>query len=198
LVIKGYRVGQIRHIQEIERDGRLRFQVDVNVKRGWRIPEDSRAAITSGLFAAAVIDIQGGESTTMLEPGSEIPADETADVFANLNKAASQTVELLENRVQPLLETISGRAPDIVDNVEQLLDTGARAYVNHPRGASVTKGKLKVSSIYEWFQSDFGGNDAGVIGHLRQYADAPLTESLKDIRKVSDDDYDWRLNDVDR
>lgn len=70
------------------------------------------------------------------------------------------------------------------------LDAGAQAYATHPRGAQVSGGNLVVSSIYEWFQEDFGGNDAGVITHLRQHG-----ASIPDgVSRVSDDRYDWSLN----
>jgi len=80
-------------------------------------------------------------------------------------------------------------------NSEAFLDAGAQAYVNHPRGSRVVDGRLVVSSIYQWFQEDFGGNDAGVISHLRRYANADLTASLEQVSKISDDGYDWALND---
>lgn len=82
------------------------------------------------------------------------------------------------------------------DNYDELLDQGARDYVNHPRGARVRDGKLVVSSIYEWFQSDFGGSDAAVIRHLLRYAAGPLAESLQGIGGIAGDDYDWMLNDA--
>ncbi len=81
-------------------------------------------------------------------------------------------------------------------NMEELLDAGARAYVNHPRGARVQKGRLTVSSIYVWFGSDFGGGDTGVIEHLRKYAEPALKKALADVRRISDDEYDWSLNDA--
>lgn len=81
-------------------------------------------------------------------------------------------------------------------NMEGLLDAAARAYVNHPRGASVENGKLIVSSIYEWFKDDFGGDDTGVIAHLKKYADPKLAAQLAGIRRISDDRYDWALNDA--
>jgi len=80
-------------------------------------------------------------------------------------------------------------------NLEVLLDAGARAYVNHPRGARVEKGELTVSSIYVWFQSDFGG-EAGVLAHLKQYAEPALAKKLTAIGEIEDDDYDWALNDA--
>ncbi len=81
-------------------------------------------------------------------------------------------------------------------NLEGLLDAGAKAYVNSPRGATVSKGKLTVSSIYKWFADDFGGTDEGVIAHLKRYAAPPLAEQLKGISKISDNAYDWSLNSI--
>lgn len=81
-------------------------------------------------------------------------------------------------------------------NAEALLEAGARTYVNHPRGTRVLAGKLRVSSIYVWFQEDFGGNEAGVIAHLRRYAAAPLAADLAAIKAIDGHDYDWALNDA--
>jgi len=80
------------------------------------------------------------------------------------------------------------------DNTETLLNDGARAYVNHPRGVSVDGDKLTVSSIYKWFKSDFGGSDAGVIEHLKQHAAPDLKAALAEIRRIDRDRYDWSLN----
>jgi hypothetical protein len=83
-------------------------------------------------------------------------------------------------------------------NVDGLLNLGARQYVNHPRGVSVDGGKLMVSSIYVWFRTDFGGTDAGVVAHLRRYAEPALVSRLAGIEAISGDRYDWHLNDVPR
>lgn len=86
--------------------------------------------------------------------------------------------------------------PFSADTVHEVLDQAARDYVNHPRGARVENGRLKVSSIYSWFKEDFGNNDAGVIAHLTQYANDDLKAKLADISRVNGYDYDWTLNDV--
>jgi hypothetical protein len=80
-------------------------------------------------------------------------------------------------------------------NTEELLEQGAKAYVNHPRGASFDGGTLTVSSIYVWFRSDFGGNDAGVIAHLKKYAEPALKKKLAEVDEIDGDTYDWTLND---
>ncbi len=80
--------------------------------------------------------------------------------------------------------------------VDALLSADARAYVNNPRGARLDHGRLVVSSIYDWFQEDFGGNEAGVIGHLMRFADPALQTRLSRIKGINGHDYDWTLNDA--
>jgi Protein of unknown function, DUF547 len=81
-------------------------------------------------------------------------------------------------------------------NSGRLLDKGARAFVNHPRGARVDRGRLVVSSIYVWFQENFGGDDGGVIRHLRRYAAPTLAQALAGVERIADHVYDWSLNDA--
>lgn len=83
-----------------------------------------------------------------------------------------------------------------VANMNVLLDAGARAYVNHPRGAEVKDGKLTTSSIYDWFKVDFGGSDAGVIAHLRRFATGAHAAALAAVSRIDGDRYDWSLNDA--
>lgn len=84
------------------------------------------------------------------------------------------------------------------DNTETMLERAAREFINHPRGAAVIGGELRVSSIYEWFKADFGGDDAGVIRHLRQYANPELAADLSSISRIDKDEYDWRINSTER
>lgn len=79
-------------------------------------------------------------------------------------------------------------------NNEKLLDMAAKDYVNHPRGVTIKNGKLYVSSIYEWYQADFGGTDEGVISHIEKYAKPGLKKKLQTVMNIYDDVYDWSLN----
>lgn len=74
------------------------------------------------------------------------------------------------------------------------LDAAARAYVNHSRGADFNGAALTVSSIYKWYAADFGGTDARVIAHLRQYAAAPLAARLGQTSRIAGDNYNWAIN----
>lgn len=92
----------------------------------------------------------------------------------------------------PDLSATPWRAGDL----DERMAAAARTYVNHPRGARVESGRLIVSKIYTWFQEDFGGDDAGVIAHLKRYADEPLAGALEGVSSIADSEYDWALNDV--
>jgi len=70
-----------------------------------------------------------------------------------------------------------------------MLDTAAKAYINHPRGAQMTGRALVVSSIYDWFAADFGGSPTAIIAHLATYAPA-----LGSSTAIADYRYDWSIN----
>jgi hypothetical protein len=82
------------------------------------------------------------------------------------------------------------------ENTDNLLERGAKEYVNHPRGVAVRNRKLRVSSIYVWFREDFGGNADDLMEHWREYAEGPLAEALQSYSGGLEHDYDWRLNGV--
>jgi hypothetical protein len=82
-------------------------------------------------------------------------------------------------------------------NSEMLLDQGARDFINSAHGTTFDSGgRLYASSIYDWFQDDFGGNESGVVMHLRLYANPSLAAKLDGVTDVYGFDYDWTLNDA--
>ncbi|MGQ0674417.1 MAG: DUF547 domain-containing protein [Hyphomicrobium sp.] len=80
--------------------------------------------------------------------------------------------------------------------LSEQLDAAARAYVNHPRGIAVKNGSATASSIYSWYQVDFGGTAAGVIAHMKRFAGEALKPKLESITGIDDYGYDWSLNDA--
>jgi hypothetical protein len=78
--------------------------------------------------------------------------------------------------------------------LDEDLDAAARAYVNHPRGVTVTDRGLVISRIYKWYQEDFGGDDAGVIAHLLAYAEPELAQPIRANPRIVRHAYDWALN----
>ena len=82
-------------------------------------------------------------------------------------------------------------------NTESLLEQGARDYINHPRGADVQNDSIILSKIYEWYQADFGANEAGVLLHLQQYSTKERLKFWPTDELEIEYQYDWRLNAAD-
>ncbi|MFT6580144.1 MAG: hypothetical protein ACJAU6_000571 [Alphaproteobacteria bacterium] len=82
-----------------------------------------------------------------------------------------------------------------VENTPALLDAAARAFINNSRGAWVTGDTLTLSSLYVWFVVDFGGDEAGVLEHLKKYAEPGLLEALDTVTAI-ENDYKWSLNEL--
>ena len=107
-----------------------------------------------------------------------------------------------DNRIHYAVNCASLGCPNLqpaaftAENTESLLERGAREYVNHRRGVSLQSGKLKVSSIYVWFQEDFGGSAEGLMEHWAKYAGKTLADALLSYSGGLEHDYDWRLNDA--
>ncbi|MDJ0609264.1 MAG: DUF547 domain-containing protein [Kiloniellales bacterium] len=80
-------------------------------------------------------------------------------------------------------------------SLEARLDQAARSYINNPRGVRLEDGELVVSSIYAWFEGDFGGSEDAVLAHLGRYADPELKQALSDRGSIDGYAYDWALND---
>ena len=114
----GFPVGQIAGIEPFEREGKRAFRIELGIRRDWKLPEDSVAAVTApGLLSAVVIDIRGGSSVTLLSPGGELRGIAAESVLAVVSDVASELTELSEKSVKPLLESLGKGTPDIVANV---------------------------------------------------------------------------------
>jgi phospholipid/cholesterol/gamma-HCH transport system substrate-binding protein len=149
VLYEGFHMGEVSNVKPQLKQGKMQFRVDINVREGWKIPEDSVMNIaTSGLLAAASLAITAGESKKMLKPGDQLAGKEQVNVFAAISSVAQEMKELSETSLKPLLSTVnktvgsmgailgkdgqvlfhelgnlardlSERAPQIVDNVEQ-------------------------------------------------------------------------------
>ena len=86
--------------------------------------------------------------------------------------------------------------PYLAKNIEQQLDAAARKYIAHPRAVHFTDDGPVVSSIYSWFQYDFGETEKDVLRHIQQYATPALAEKLNTYEFFANDEYDWALNDA--
>lgn len=90
----------------------------------------------------------------------------------------------------PNLKATAWRA----ETLQTDLEAAARAYINHPRGVTVSDDGLIVSRIYRWFREDFGDSEDGVISHLLQYAEPDLEVAIRANPVIDGHAYDWALN----
>ena len=105
-----------------------------------------------------------------------------------------------DNRVHYAVNCASLGCPNLqlepftAENSHRLLEKAAREYVNSPRGVDLSGGELTLSSIYDWFQADFGGSDATILTHLEKFAAPALAAKLKSYRGTISYQYSWDLN----
>lgn len=74
------------------------------------------------------------------------------------------------------------------------LTAAETAYIEHPRGVGfASDGTLRLSSIFDWYQSDFADDESGLLKHLAARLPS-LSARLVEHRGTIAYDYDWSLN----
>jgi len=118
----GFQIGKIEAIERAESDADKMFVLDISVKQGWQIPDDSVTEITAaGLLSTNVLNIRRGDSTTLLTPGDEIRTREAANLMAELSETAANFGEFMNDTLKPQLETIVSSLTGTMENVSALL-----------------------------------------------------------------------------
>ena len=118
VAFQGYPVGQVTGIQPVAEGG---FRVDLDVKSGWRIPDDSVARIAaSGLLSAQIVNVAAGVSERALRPGDRIASEEGGDLFAQMGALADE-LSTLGRRMQPLLDSLSEELPALAADARSLV-----------------------------------------------------------------------------
>jgi len=79
------------------------------------------------------------------------------------------------------------------DKLQRLLDHAQLAYINHPRGVDIQAEKLVLSSIFDWYQSDFATDPKGLQSYLAQFHENPSALLAKPPASIRYE-YDWTLN----
>lgn len=161
------------------------------------------------LFNAATVYLVASQSPIKsikdIKLGNSSPFEVTIaivqDQHLSLNYIRNEILRPIwrDNRIHYALNSASQGCPNLAkkayraDNVEELLEAGAKAYINHSRGVSTENDQLIVSNIYELYMEDFGSTASEVISHLTTYAEPTLAEQLKQYSKY-ETQYDWRVN----
>lgn len=99
------------------------------------------------------------------------------------------------------LNCASVGCPDLIaraytaNDVDTLLKQNAASYLASTRGARFDGGTLVLSSIFDWFAVDFGG-EAGVLKFVSREGPARNAQRITGYRGDLDYVYDWSLNDA--
>ncbi len=102
-------------------------------------------------------------------------------------------------RIHYVVNCASISCPDLAPtaftavNTDDLMTAQAKAYINNKRGVNIENNRLLLSSIYDWYEIDFGNNLEEVIEHLKIYAEDDLSSELSSFTRARYD-YNWDLN----
>ena len=155
-------------------------------------PVDSIRDIRPGVFASGPWDMK------LLEVEGEA---------MSLNDVEHRVIRPIwrDQRIHYAVNCASYGCPDLypepltAENWNRVFDEAARTYAGHPRGVRFEGDRLILSSIYDWYVTDFGetfgeGDLQGVIDHLIQYVDADTANRLRNHSGRVSYEYDWSLN----
>ena len=168
------------------------------------------ANLYNGLTLARVLDAYPISSILDIKrwPWSFGPWDETLLTVQgqalSLNAIEHRILRPLfqEPRVHFALNCASLGCPNLAPRpydaktLEAALQAGLEAYLAHPRGLSLEAGKLTLSSIFDWYRSDFPEHRDAFLAALAAAAPQALRAPLQAVEGPFAYRYDWALNDA--
>jgi phospholipid/cholesterol/gamma-HCH transport system substrate-binding protein len=124
VLFEGYQIGLIESVERSPDadSGEPNYRVEIEIEKGWPIPHSATAETAAPNFLAAiVINIEGGDSRTILEPGSVIQSEEQGDLLSAAGDAMSKISEVLDF-MKPKIEEITNSVGLVLsdENAEQI------------------------------------------------------------------------------
>lgn len=161
VVYEGYPIGQVVEVTPEPKDGRMRFRVDFDVSEGWIIPNDSVVKIAApGLLAAVTLAINAGDSATPHDPGTEVKAQERADMFAAVAGVAGDFGDLSNNYLKPLLANVD----DAVSRINEFLAADGE-------GQMIASDARQTMGVAREIMGDLSGRIPTIAGQLEGILD---------------------------
>jgi len=181
---EGFPVGQVEAIEPVTQDGATVFRLEVSVREGFAIPEDSVARVQSSQFLGAkTVEIQRGRSETVLSPGTRIASAPAADMFAAMSSVAGQVGELSRDGLMPLLS----RLGDLVVNANRMLDRDvAPLFGSLNAVASDARGQVpQIAAELLTFTQELNTTLAALQALLSEQNVAEVQETVHNVNAVS-------------
>ncbi|MBW2288602.1 MAG: MCE family protein [Deltaproteobacteria bacterium] len=188
--LNGFQIGKIESIERAEDGAEKMFLLEISVKSGWQIPDDSQAEITAaGLLSTNVLNIRRGRSKTNLEPGDEIQSLEASNLMAELTDTAAGFNRFLETTLKPQIETIVGDLKETMDQVNLLLSGE-----NTSRVGAILRNLEDVSEEVQGLTSGLGSTREKLDGAIVKVGD--LIDQVDQLIESNKDDLGASVTDL--
>jgi phospholipid/cholesterol/gamma-HCH transport system substrate-binding protein len=188
--LNGFPVGKIESIEPAEDGAEKMFLLEISVKSGWQVPDDSQAEITAaGLLSTNVLNIRRGRSKTNLEPGDEIQSLEASNLMAELTDTAAGFNRFLETTLKPQIETIVGDLKETMDQVNLLLSGE-----NTGRVGAILRNLEDVSEEVQGLTSGLGSTREKLDGAIVKVGD--LIDQVDQLIESNKDDLGASVTDL--
>ena len=79
-------------------------------------------------------------------------------------------------------------------NADALMESSAIDFINHARGVKIGTDSIVLSSIFDWYGSDFGENKTEILSYLARYYAGDDKQGLQRSDVELQFQYDWGLN----
>jgi len=87
----GYAIGSVTDVKPVFNDGKTRYQLKINIKSNWKIPQDSTAQVVMpAIISDKQIEITQGELKQNLSPGDTINSIEAVDIMQLVDSIAQE------------------------------------------------------------------------------------------------------------
>ena len=142
-----------------------------------------------------------GETENAFGPWDD-PITTVADKSLTLNNIEHTILRPIwkDHRIHFAVNCASIGCPNIqseaftADNLDTLLTDAANEYLSHPRALRFDGDNLILSSIFDWYGGDFGGDQQARLKTLGRYTDKATRDRLKNYSGPISFEYDWGIN----
>ena len=174
----GYPIGHMLDIEPVVENGRTRYKLHLQVKGGWKIPDDSMAQIIMpGVIADRQVEITEGVSSKHLAPGATLLSREAVDMMALVNSIGQEldsSITLLTTDASRLIKKLDTTA----DQLAVLLNETNRNHLNN----AFRNSDLASDNILKLSQSFDGINRR--MDDILKNADSLVQDNDADIRST--------------
>ena len=115
----GYQIGKIDHVEPVFENGKTTYRINLKIRAGWKIPQDSVAKIAMpGIISDKQIEITEGVSTNKLKPGDTINSKEAVDMMTLVNDIGNQ----LDNFIPDMAKDVSHLLSNLNESADQVAE----------------------------------------------------------------------------